>query len=328
MTIPAGEPGGNGPLHRGVHGEKGIGDDLQSIEGGYAFRAGGDDPGSFHLGQAGDLAQAADNEYGHAFEAGCETGDMIGMSRNKAVVEEDFIDDKREVVFAADAGEFVRLPAPGEVAGGIVGVHEDDGAGVGRDGAAEAFGLDLPAMVVNQRSRAQADIVEDGEEIEQRIARLRDDNVAARIAQQPEQVAVRLAGAGGEDDLIGSDRDAVGTVVRAHRFAGGKEPARLRVVVEGVGVAERGEQVGGYSNPQRVGFDAVRSAMGRPASMRRRCALREVAFFSVPVRSARKLHRVGHRSRFWVTLFPRLEECGWQRNRKLILREPSGAKVL
>jgi hypothetical protein len=80
----------------------------------------------------------------------------------EAVVEEDFVDDEGEAELAAEAGELLGLEWFGEVAGGIVGVHDDDGAGARCDGAADAFGVDLPAVLVDQRHGNEADVVEGG----------------------------------------------------------------------------------------------------------------------------------------------------------------------
>src|SRR5579871_3745219 len=56
------EPGGQRILDGGVHGEKGVGDDLQAGEGFAESGASRGNPCGFHLRQAGNLAEAADDE--------------------------------------------------------------------------------------------------------------------------------------------------------------------------------------------------------------------------------------------------------------------------
>ena len=48
----------------------------------------------------------------------------------EGVVEEDFVDDESEVVAEADVLECDALGGGGEVSGGVVGMHEEDGAGL------------------------------------------------------------------------------------------------------------------------------------------------------------------------------------------------------
>ncbi len=99
------------------------------------------------------------------------------MGHNRCwVIQKYFVDDERQIMLAAQAGEFPPLPRLGEVAGWVVGMNQDDGARLGRDGAAESLRVDLPAVVVDQRRGLEADVVEGGEEVEQRIARLRNQD--------------------------------------------------------------------------------------------------------------------------------------------------------
>src|SRR5579871_3360834 len=170
--VAAGQPVRQGPLHRGVDREEGVGDDLEPVEGGGAMRSGGNDPGGLHLGQAGDLAEPADDKDGDIFEAGGKGRDGACGRRGEPVVEKDFVDDEGKAGVTADGGQFGGFPGLGEMAGRVVGVDEDDGAGVGRNGAAESFGIDLPAVVVDQRGGCEANVVEHGQEIEKRVAGL------------------------------------------------------------------------------------------------------------------------------------------------------------
>jgi len=130
------------------------------------------------------------------------------------------------------------------VAGWVVGVDEDDGAGCSSDGAANAFRIDLPAVIVDQGGRFEGHIVENGEEVKKRIAGLDGEDFCAWIAEQAKEEAVGFAGAGGEDDLLGENGGAMVGIVAADSFPCVERAAGLGVVVERDPVGEGGEQVG------------------------------------------------------------------------------------
>ena len=274
-------------------------------------------PGDLHLREGGNFAEAADDVDGDAFEAAGEalglrgeSGGLRGGVRGlrgvvglggevrvrkvgaEAVVEEDLVDDEGEAELAAEPGELLGLGGFGEVAGGIVGVHDDDGARARSDGAADAFGVDLPAVLVDQRHRLEADVVEGGEEVEEGVAGLEDEDFVAGIAEQAEEKAVGLAGAGGEDDLLGIECDAVVSIVGRDGLASGEKAVRLGVVAEGAGIGERVEQ------GRRVGEAAARGIRGSEVSNRETgfeaLAVRasQVGRFRVPIRSFGKTHRI------------------------------------
>jgi hypothetical protein len=111
-------------LDGSVHGKESVGDDFEAVESRKCLRANGYDPGGLHLRQAGDLAQAADHKYRNPIEAGREGSAGLG----EAVVQKNLVHDQRQVKLAAQARQFFCLPGLGEVAGGVVGVDQDDGA--------------------------------------------------------------------------------------------------------------------------------------------------------------------------------------------------------
>ncbi len=125
---------------------------------------------------------------------------------------------------------------------GLLGVDQHDGPGLGRDGPAQALRIDLPAVVVDQRRGFELHIVQHREKVEERVARLRDQDFAARIAEEAEEEAVGLAGAGGEDDLAGIEDDAVVGVIAANSLTCAKQASGLRIVVQGLGIGERRQQ--------------------------------------------------------------------------------------
>ena len=56
-------------------------------------------------------------------------------------------------------------------------------------------------MVVNERVADEANVVNVGEKIEQRITRRRDQNFVAGIAEKAEEIGIGFAGAGGEEEI-------------------------------------------------------------------------------------------------------------------------------
>ena len=108
---------------------------------------------------------------------------------------------------------------PGEVASGIIGVHDDDGPGARGDAAAQRLEVEVPAMIVEKLVGNQPHIIQLGQKVEQRIARLANQHLVAGIAEQPEEKAVGLAGAGGEKDLFRIDCGSMVAVIEADRLA-------------------------------------------------------------------------------------------------------------
>ena len=62
---------------------------------------------------------------------------------------------------------------------GLLGVDDDEGAGAGGDGAFELGEVDGPAVVEEERVGAEAHVVEVGEEVEERVAGLGDEDLVA-----------------------------------------------------------------------------------------------------------------------------------------------------
>lgn len=205
----AGEPRRQGVLDGSVHGKVGVGDDLDAVEGGvdFPFRSAGDDPGSLHLRQARNFAKAAQDESESGMVCGSKA---LGSLAAEGIVEEDFIDDESEAAFGAKQLQLASLGGGGEVACGVVGMDQSDGAGARRDLLAKGRKVDVPAVVVEERVRNEMDITYLGQEVEKRIGGLGNEDFVAGVAKQPEEKAVCLAGAGGEDDLTGMEGCAVG----------------------------------------------------------------------------------------------------------------------
>ena len=126
----------------------------------------------------------------------------------------------------------------------VVGVDESDGSGARRDSVAKVRKIDVPAVVVEEGIRNEADIADLGEEVEEGVAWPGDEDFVIGIAKQTEEEAVGLAGAGGKDDLIGLERGSVAGVIGTDRFPGEEQAARVGFVVQDGGFGEGCEDCG------------------------------------------------------------------------------------
>jgi hypothetical protein len=206
------------------------------------------------------------------------------------VIEEDLVDDEGKGVLAADLREGFGLPGLGEVAGGVVGVHEDEGARFGREGAAETFGIDLPAVVIDERRGLEAHVIEVGEEVEERVGGLGNEDFVAGVEEQAEEKTVGLAGAGGEDDLLGIDLRAVAGVVGADGFACGEAAAGLGIVVEGAGIREGVEKIGWVREAAAGGVGGGEVGERQAGGETLPVGAGERGLFGVPVRAVGEAH--------------------------------------
>ncbi len=85
-------------------------------------------------------------------------------------------------------------------------MHHEHGARAWRERGSQRVEIDLPAVIVEQRVRNQAHVRKIGEKLEQRVARSRNQNFVARLAQQPKNIAVAFARARGEHDIFRVNR--------------------------------------------------------------------------------------------------------------------------
>ncbi len=244
--FPAGQPARERVLNGGVHRKEGVGDDFESSErlGAECVGAERGDPADFHLRERGDFGEAGDDECEAGMFACGEAGDGIGQR----IVEEDFVDDEGERVADAEFFEGAALGGRGGVAGGVVGMHEEDGPGAGGDAALELGEVDPPAEVVEERVGLEGDIVKGGEEVEERVARLGDEDLVTGVAEQAEEERVALACAGGEDKVGWIDLGIVRGVIGGDSGASGGNAAGVGVVAGGGfdGGERVGEAAGGW----------------------------------------------------------------------------------
>src|SRR5271156_699264 len=99
----------------------------------------------------------------------------------------------------------------------------------------------MPAVIVEKLIGNKTHIIEPGQEIEERVARLANQYLVARITEQPEEEAVGLAGAGGEKNLFRIDRGSMVTVIEAYRLARRAQAPWIRLVMEGCRIIEGGQ---------------------------------------------------------------------------------------
>ena len=98
----------------------------------------------------------------------------------KPIVEKDLIYDQRQPMLKAQRLDRSPLRVPGKVPGRIVGVDDHDRPGARGDAAAQRLEVKMPAMIVEKLIGYQPHIVQLGQEIEERIARLPDQHLVAR----------------------------------------------------------------------------------------------------------------------------------------------------
>ena len=229
--IAPSEPGRKGVLDGGVHGEIGVGDDLQTVESRLHFpvRPEGSDPGGFHLRQSADLAEAAQDKGQGRMIA---SGKALRLLAVQGKVEEDLVDDEGKAVLGADLFELRPLNSRGEMPRRVVGMDERNGASAGRDLLPEPCQVDVPAMVVKELVRDKADVAYLSKEVEKGVAGLGDENFVVGIAEEAEEGAVGFTGAGGEEEMLRRERRGVSGVVVTNSLTGMKHAAWIGLVIE------------------------------------------------------------------------------------------------
>ena len=182
----------------------------------------------------------------------------------------------------AEPRQLLGLPRLGKVPGGIVGMHQHNRLGARRNGTAKSLGIDLPSLVVHQRNRFDAHIVKHGQKVEQGIARLGNQNLRARIAQQPEKEAVSLAGAGGQHNLFRLHSRAQRSIVRGHRISRCQAASWLRIVIERPRIGQRGQQAGVIGQPAAGRVAGGQVGHRQPRLHPQPMSARQLAFLRVP----------------------------------------------
>src|SRR5580700_10211875 len=120
----------------------------------------------------------------------------------EAVIEKDLIHNQRQSLLTAKFFQRDSLTGLGEMTCGIVWVDHRNRSGARGHPPAQRLQVQMPAVIVEKLIRDQPHVVQPGQEVEQRVARLANQHLVPRIAEQPEEEAVGLAGAGSEKDLF------------------------------------------------------------------------------------------------------------------------------
>ena len=100
------------------------------------------------------------------------------------IVQEDLIDNQRQPVPHADRFQSLALAHAGPVARWIVRMYHQDRSCARRNRPLQFALVDPPAVIVKERIGPQPHIVQIGQKVEERVARLRHQDLVAWVAQQ------------------------------------------------------------------------------------------------------------------------------------------------
>src|SRR5687768_9565811 len=104
--------------------------------------------------------------------------------------------------------------------------------------------VDLPPAVIRELIGLGPDSLEPGQEFEERIARLRNQYRIARVTEQLEEPAVRLAGTRGQHEMVWIDAGAAPFEFTGHCLSCRTESLRVWLIRQSRRRGQRFEQVG------------------------------------------------------------------------------------
>jgi len=135
---------------------------------------------------------------------------------------------------------------------------------------AQLVGVDFPPAVILKIVRLGAHTFEAGQVLEQRIAGSRHQHAVARVTEQLEQPAVRLARARRQHDVRRVDDHATPAMIVGDGGASRGESKGMRLVHEPPCLRERGQESVGIrdASPSRVRFGQIRDRRARGAQLR------------------------------------------------------------
>ena len=239
----AGEDRRQRRLDRRPDGQERVADQLEAVEeiARVAIGTGHRHPCQLQLRQPDGLRQAAER-HREARRVGEDRRRVPGRG-GQPIVHEHLVGDERQPVRGAAGRQGPDVGGRQDRAGRVVRAHHDDGARPGGDPGGDGAGVVAPAAVRIERIGHGPHRLEPAQDLEERVARDRDEDFVAGIAQHLEQERVRLARAGGQDDPARIDRRSVAGELGADRRAGGEEAPRIGCVVETGPAGERPEEV-------------------------------------------------------------------------------------
>ena len=178
MLCSPGQPVRHCPLHRRIHREERVGNDFEPLHRLPPLRPGGHDPCrlSFAAVPQSCSGRSPRRPATPSSPAAKLWPDSL-ESRNPETPHPQSA--TRSCSRHSFASSF-DLPAFREVSGGIIRVNQHNGARSRRDCASKPFRINLPSVVVHQRRRFEPHIVEAGQKIKKRIARLRHQRSRSR----------------------------------------------------------------------------------------------------------------------------------------------------
>ena len=103
------------------------------------------------------------------------------------IVQKNLIHDQRQPMFRADLLQDRPLRGLGVVPSRIIWVHQRNRSSPQSNPLPQRSRIKMPTVVVKERISDQTNIVQIGQKIKERIARLGDQHLIARIAKQPKQ---------------------------------------------------------------------------------------------------------------------------------------------
>ena len=240
-------------LHRRIDREKGVGDELERRQRVDSRLATGPPTivhASFTCGSPSDFdAPPSVNDSTSARRA----ISVAGACASSGILRKDFVGDDRPPSLAADRGRARRLHATSTYEPvGLFGdtsstARTSSGRGGDRLRNRSPIGRDTRAGTARRAPPSRRVRCSNSG-----IARLRDQDRLAGIAEQLEQPAVGLARARRQHDVLGIDGHAAARVVGGHGLARRTKPERLRVVTERAVGRRRAEQIGRIRQTRRA----------------------------------------------------------------------------
>src|SRR5215469_7405418 len=148
------------------------------------------------------------------------------------IVQKNFVYDQRQTVPGAHSVQPKKLFSTDIRAGGIIRMNHHDRTRLLAYRLFQGMQVNLPSVVIEQRIRNQLHIFEIGQELKQGIARLRYKNFIAWIREQPKDVRISFASAGGEDQIFWRDALSALVIVLHDGFTRAQKSLGLRIVLE------------------------------------------------------------------------------------------------
>jgi hypothetical protein len=161
-----------------------------------------------------------------------------------------------------------------------------------RDRRFQARKINLPAVIVDQQIRNEANVCKVREKFKERIAGRGNENFVSLFAEQPENVRVSLARSRSEQDAFGVDalnrpgKSLASTVIFGHRFPRFSQALAFRAIYERARIRESRENfLLWISEPASRGIRRGQVEEFSPAPAMLFESLRQTVRFEAPIRA-------------------------------------------